>query len=147
MNTTKKIIPTCTCGKELHILDGRFTADNLIDAYLKGHKDGCKMSLDIANILDLIKQSTTAINDFYNNSLKKNGCYSLFMKIMDKTYFIAAIDKAIYFDEEKSRAIYSSAINIMRDNPGISISIMPCDSDSSINRISLKADNYIELLH
>ena len=98
MNTTKEIIPTCTCGKDLHIMDGHFTADNLIDAYIRGHKDGCKISLDIASILDLIKQSTTAIN-------------------------------------------------IMRENPGISISIMPCDSDSSINRISLKADNYIELLH
>lgn len=147
MNTTKKATATHACSKELHILDGHFTADNLIDAYLKGHNDDCKIASDLASVFDLLRQSTAAINDFYNNSLKQNGCYSLFMKIMDKTYFIAAIDKDVYFNEERSKDIYSTAIKIMQTNPGISISIMPCDNDSDINRISLKADNYIELLH
>ena len=69
------------------------------------------------------------------------------MKIQDKTYFIAAIDKDVYFDENKSREIYACAINIMQKNPDISISIMPCEDNESINRVSLKADNYIELVN
>lgn len=134
-------------NKDVCVSDGHFTADNLIDAYLKGHQDGCKMVVDLKSIFSLIQSSSAAISDFYNNSLKENGCYSVFMKIMDKTYFIAAIDKEVYFDERKSRDIYSCAIDIMRKNPGISISIMPCDGDESINRVSLKADNYIELVN
>ncbi len=123
-----------------------FTADNLIDAYLKGHRDGCKVFVDLQNIFNQLKSSSVAISDFYNNSLKDNGCYSMFMKIiMDKTYFIVAIDKDVYFNEERSNAIYSGAIDIMKKNPDVSISIMPCDSDENINRVSLRADNYIEL--
>lgn len=143
----KKNHKSCTQDNELRLVDGNFTADNLIDAYLKGHQDGCKMIVDLKSIFSLIQSSSAAISDFYNNSLKENGCYSVFMKILDKTYFIAAIDKDVYFDERKGREIYSCAIDIMRRNPGISISIMPCDSDESINRISLKADNYIELVN
>lgn len=136
-----------TKGKDLHWIDGAFTADNLIDAYLKGHRDGCKMVVDLQSIFGLIKRSSAAISDFYNHSLKENGCYSVFMKIQDKTYFIAAIDKDVYFDENKSREIYACAINIMQENPDISISIMPCEDNESINRVSLKADNYIELVN
>lgn len=146
MQAVKQSKKTCTPSKELHLLDGNFTANNLIDAYLKGHQDGCKMIVDLQNILSLLKHSSQAISDFYNNSLKDNGCFSIFMKILDKTYFIAAVDKNVYFDEHRSNSIYSCAINIMRENPDISISIMPCENDNSINRISLKADNYIELV-
>ena len=92
-----------TKGKDLHWIDGAFTADNLIDAYLKGHRDGCKMVVDLQSIFGLIKRSSAAISDFYNHSLKENGCYSVFMKIQDKTYFIAAIDKDVYFDENKRK--------------------------------------------
>ena len=135
-----------TQDKDVHLLDGHFTADNLIDAYLKGHHDGCKMVFDLQSIFGLLKRSSVAISDFYNHCLKENGCYSLFMKILDKTYFLAAIDKDVYFNEEKSRAIYSCALDIMRKNPDIAISLMPCDGDNSINRVSLKADNFIELV-
>ena len=147
MNTIKIGNQTGTCHKSSTLFDGYFTADNLIDAYVKGLESYGNLPHSLSTAYNLLKKSGPIIRKFYDDHLKENKCFSIFMRlIVDKVDFIIALEDNIYFDENKCRPLYATASTLMIENRDISISFMPCKNESEINRMGLKADNYIEIV-
>lgn len=135
-------------SKATLLFENSFTADNLIDAWIKGYEQGGGNAVQQQfEFVKLFQLSSDVIKTFYHEILESNMCFSVFMKMIpDRAYFITAIDTKLYFDDEKCRPIYEESARITRDYPQISISFMPCDSRETINRVSLFADNYVEIM-
>lgn len=129
--------------------ENRFSADYVIDAYLKGHNDGSGLNLSqiITESLQKLKDSIDIVNKFYEENLTEDICISLFLKTSfpDKIYYLFAISEDAYFDSKIRKQLYDSSSNSMKNNPFIYMSFMPCKSKSCINKNSIKADNYIEI--
>lgn len=138
---------TLACHKASPLLDGCFTANELIDAYMKGQQSISQITPNLTTMYNLLKDTCSIIKDFYESNLKENGCFSIFMRmILDNVSIIAVIDENVFFDEKISRELYQSASNISRNNKQIAISFMPCREEKDINRAALLADNYFEIL-
>lgn len=85
------------------------------------------------------------ITNFITNYIK-SGYVSVFMRdTSGDVDFIIAIDKDLYFDDNKCKPLYDKSAEITRQNIHISISFMPCGSYDSIHSDRLKADGYVEI--
>lgn len=147
MNATKEATGTCRCDKHSPILDGTFTANEMIDAYMRGQQSISQMPPTITAIYSLLKEACSIIKDLYDSTLKENGCFSIFIQmVLDKVNVIAVIDEDTFFDDKKSRFLYKKASDVTRNNKQISISYMPCREDGDINKAALLCDNYFEIL-
>lgn len=133
----------------LNLNENRFSADNVIDAYLKGHDEGSgsNLSVQFGDSLQILRNSLVAASDYFNNYLTDDDCISLFFKphFPNKVSFLFAINENIYFNEERRKELYTTSSKYMQDKPYVYFSFMPCKDKASINEYSIKADNYIEI--
>ncbi|WP_459187288.1 hypothetical protein ACGE0T_14255 [Parabacteroides sp. APC149_11_2_Y6] len=137
----------CTCNKSSRLLDGNFTADELIDAYTRGQQSISQLPSILMSSLNLFKEASSVIKNFYEDNLRGKGCFSIFVRmVLDKISIIAVIDEDLFFDDAKSRMLYKSASDVTRKNKQISISFMACQKEEDINKDALLADNYFEIV-
>lgn len=123
-----------------------FTVDNMIEAWEKGVKDGCGIEITLKTVKGVLLMASGIINDFYENTLKDNGCISVYIRPkIQSAEFIIAINDGVYFDDLKARVLYEKSFEITRNTPNVSFSFIPANSESDIDDVALNNDYYIRI--
>jgi hypothetical protein len=127
-----------------------FSADDIIDAYESGKKDGINYYTTTfkKELKSNLQKAIKTIEDFYKKSLDGKSHFVM-LRISSINYFdvIAALDRDIYFNDDKCKPIYEESFSLSRSNRNINISFIPSSGKESVNLESLIADDYLIILH
>jgi len=123
-----------------------YSADQMIDAYQKGCRDGFsqyvkKMRKEITS--NITKATAIAEEFMQLINIDNNICTSIYLRVIDINQFdlLFAIKEDIFFDTSKSRPFYKKSIEFENKNPNVSINFLPDLQGINTNR--LMADDYL----